>query len=473
MKTTKCPILLLSVLLVACGSGTTGHTSAFEPRSISWDNPYAGTATEKVTLSIWGGETQDSLDYLHMVESAFNKANPDAKYTLKIKPVSESAISGNWKENPSTAADLAIAADDQIPEMIAAQYLQPINNVDRKIPGLSDAIKTRNSEDSVTAATDETSNKLYGFPVSASNGYVLYYNTKHIKPEDTVSFERLLSAIKAASEKDGKSYQFGFPSGSGWYLDGWFRPAGFEVFGEATAKTVDCDWNGTAVDPEGVTVSGVDVASALVKLAHGEYERYWTSKKQELIMNQVADTDPNQVIATINGTWNYNGLKDAWGAENTACATLPTYHVDSVNKDYAMWSVKGFKIAVVNAASDNIVAACRFAEFLSNYESQVLRFDFLAEAPTNNESVKICDYSTNACVDALNRQWEKGGFIEKVNSYSWGPSNGLAEQLCKGNAGASSNFIVSGAGTKDVILNAEAIKAALDACVSKLSGSDA
>ena len=460
------------VALASCGGTATssaiGGSSSDTRRSIDWSNPYADTADEEVTLNVWGGETQDSVDFIRTVAQDFKKANPKSNYTIQVKPVSESSVSGDWAQNPDTAADLAIAADDQIPSMISSNYIQNIEQLEKKIPGLADSIKTRNSKESIEVLTSEE--KTYGFPVSASNGYILYYNSNLIKAEDTTSFEKLLAAIKKVSEEKGKNYRFGFPSNSGWYLDGWFRPAGFSVYGEAGKATVECDWNGEATDPSGTKVKGVDVAASLVKLAHGQYEKYWTSQKQELLMNQVDDSAPNQIIATINGTWNYNRLKAAWGT-GAAATTLPTYHVDSINKDYGMQSVKGFKVAVINRArAKTVVAACRFAEFLTNYENQILRFDALSEAPTNTDSVKQCDYSTNACVKALNEQWQKGGFVEKVNEAYWNPSNGLSNQLCVGNAGADASFIKSGQGTADIVLDMDAIQAALNACVATLTG---
>ena len=455
------------IALTACGGGeaSVSHSSTSR-RSIDWSNPFENTATEEATLSVWAGETQDSVDFIRTVAEDFKKANPKSNYTINVKPVSESSVSGDWASDPSNAADVAIAADDQIPSMIASNYIQDLEPLSRKaIPGLYESVSTRNSEDSVNAASD--SGKLYGFPVSASNGYILYYNSSLIAKEDTTSFDKLMAAIAKASEKDGVNYQFGFPYNSGWYLDGWFHGAGFSATGEAGKTTVDCNWNQTILDPAGNSVKGSDVAGALVKLAHGQYESHWTSAKQENIMTMIDKGNAKQVIATINGTWNYRRIVAAWG-EGAAATTLPTYHAEN-GVDYATPSVKGYKIAAVNRArSKTILPAARFAEFLTNYGSQILRFDTLSEAPTNTEAVGQCDYETNACVKALNEQWQKGAFVEKVNEAFWNPSNGLATQLCDGTSGTS--FIASGKGTADIVLNVEAIQAALDACIASFQG---
>ena len=86
---------------------------------------------------------------------------------------------------------------------------------------------------------------------------------------DVDTFDGMMAAIKAKSIADGKTYQFGSPSTSGWYLDGWFRAAGLNVaMGSDGLNT--CDWNRTTPSP-----TGVDVAGALVSLANGDYKNYW------------------------------------------------------------------------------------------------------------------------------------------------------------------------------------------------------
>ena len=470
-------LILAAAGLTACGggggesplpsSGSASASSSASSRVIpAWDNPFADTATETATLTVWAGETQDSVDFIRAVAQDFKKVNPRSNYTINVKPVSESSVSGDWASDPSNAADVAIAADDQIPSMISSNYIQDLEPLSKKaIPGIYESVKSRNTTDSVNAATD--SGKLYGFPVSASNGYILYYNSDLIAKEDTTSFDKLLAAIARASEKDGVNYQFGFPYNSGWYLDGWFHGAGFNATGEAGKTTVDCNWNQTITDPAGNSVKGSDVAGALVKLAHGQYESHWTSAKQENIMTMIDKGNAKQVIATINGTWNYRRIAAAWG-DGAAATTLPTYHAEN-GIDYGMQSVKGYKIAVVNRSrSKTILPAARFAEFLTNYSSQIIRFDSLSEAPTNTESTKQCDFETNACVKALNEQWQKGAFVEKVNEAFWNPSNGLSTQLCEGTSGTS--FIASGKGTANIVLNTEAIQVALDACVASFQG---
>ena len=454
--------LLAATALSSCGGGSATPSTTSTPSGTSGQDTSSGEK-QTVDLTVWAGETDEAYHYLEEVSNAFKKANTDFNYNFTIKAVSESSVNGDWAADAAKAADFAIAADDQIPSMIKSNLIASLESLDRAIPGLSEDIRSRNSEESVEMVRD--SDKTWGFPVSASNGYILYYNSDYITEEDTASFDTLLAAIKRASDRDGKTYRFGFPYNSGWYLDGWFHGAGFSATGNAGEAKVTCDWNGTVNG-----VAGKDVAGALVKLAHGQYENYWTSQDQSMLMTQIGTDSSSPVIATINGTWNYSRIKSSWGEK--ACATsLPSYHADLSNKDFAMQSVKGFKIGIVNAKRTKTVRhAARFAEFLTNYENQILRFNKLSEAPTNKKAAADIDVNTNPAVKALNEQWKKGAFIEKVNETFWNPSNSLSTLLCNGGNKGEYNYITSGRGTADIVIDYDAIQTQLDNTVKQLSG---
>ncbi|MBE6126875.1 MAG: extracellular solute-binding protein [Erysipelotrichaceae bacterium] len=442
------------VALTACGGSS---TSSIIRRDLQWENPFAGTANETVTLSVWAGSTTESMGFANAVLEDFKKANPDSNYEIKLKAVSESSVNGDWANDPKQAADFAICADDQMPQLIASNYLQKIKVLDAEIPGLSAAIESRNDADSVEAS--KSKGDLYGFPVSSSNGYVLYYNSDLLKESDCASFETLLAAIKAAGEKDGKKYTFGFPHASGWYLDGYFHGAGFTATGEADGDTITANWH----TQNEAGLKGVDVAASLVRLAHGQYKDQWLSEKEATLVSRAAKGVSGRVIATINGTWNYKALQKAWGESACSATLLPKFTV-SAGQEFRMHTVKGSKIGVLNRSSQHVKEAARFAEFFTNYSSQVMRFDNLGETPSNKESLKICDLNTNACLKAMAEQRVVGGFVEKVNPAFWNPANALSTNLCAGNAGKEHSFITSGEGTAELVLNMEEIQAALDAC---------
>ena len=464
MKMKIALLLASTAALASCGGGNAVSTSIEEisRRSVEWTNPFAGIADENVSLTVWGGENLDSINFINQVARDFKKANPKSNYTIQVKPVSESSVSGDWEQDPSNAADVAIAADDQIPSMVSSGRLVDLEALSaKKIPGLAENVIARNLDESIEVLTHD--GKTYGFPVSASNGFVLYYNAKYLTADDVTSFDKMLAAIHKASETEGKNFVFGYPYNSGWYLDGWFHGAGFNVHGEAGALTVDCDWNTTVNG-----VEGKDVAGAMVKLAHGQYKRHWSAGKAEELLTRIGEGNTDQVIATINGTWSFNNIKKNWG-ENAKAAVLPSYHLDLANKDVRMHSVKGFKVAIINKNRPNAPAAAKFAEYLSNYESQIYRYDALNEAPTNiNARSLVLTGDMNPAVKAINDQWDTS-FVEKVNPTYWNPSNGLSVELSVSNSDTA-KFVASGEGTAEIVLNYDEIQASLNNTVNQLKG---
>jgi len=193
----------------------------------------------------------------------FAAANPDTKFYFTIGAVSESKVKDEWTKDPENAADFAIAADDQLYDLAKADYVQDITLLNET---MASDVESRNGALSVSVC--KYNNDLYAYPVSASNGFFLYYDSTILSATDVDDFDTMLAALKAKSVADGKVYQFGFPYDSGWYLEGFYRGAGFTIDKDANGKN-NCTWDSSTGTP-----SGLDVSSALVKLSSGEYKDY-------------------------------------------------------------------------------------------------------------------------------------------------------------------------------------------------------
>ena len=105
-------------------------------------------------------------------------------------PIQKSA--GQWIFAPYRIADIEAAADvysfasDQLFDLVNAGALQSVDEMDAALEtyaGKSVAdVKSANASGSVEAATKDGT--LYAFPMSADNGYFLYYNSELVTPED-------------------------------------------------------------------------------------------------------------------------------------------------------------------------------------------------------------------------------------------------------------------------------------------------
>jgi arabinogalactan oligomer / maltooligosaccharide transport system substrate-binding protein len=445
---------LATIALTSCGGGSTTTSSA---AATSTDSTPAASSVvnDGVThkLVIAGGELQKSQDYLTEVSNAFKLAHPETNFQFTVNAISEADAKTQLTQDPTTAPDVCIIADDQLYDLAKGGFVADIDDIDKT---LATDVESRNVAMSV--ASSKYGTDLYAFPVSNSNGFFLYYNSSLITLDDCDTFEKLLAAVKAASIKDGKSYKFAFPSDSGWYLAGWSQAVGLNAsLDKTTSKTVT-DWNSTTHDP-----TGVDTFGSLVKLAQGEYKDYWVGEKDATAVNDSAAGGTYQVIATINGTWSSSTIATNWGT-GAAATDLPSFTVGT--KSYHMNSVGGCKLAVVNSVSSEAAWAAEFANYLTNKENQVLRYNELAEAPTNIAASGAVDLTTNYAVAALSLQ-SAYAFSLSVSNNFWTPTGTLDAALNAGTDGTTS-LITSGAGTSSIVINSTALQTTLDTAVTSM-----
>ena len=75
-------------------------------------------------------------------------------------------------EDVEAAADVFVFGDDQVNELVKAGALQSVDATFTYDPAET------NSEETVAAASQD--GKLYAYPLTASNGYFLYYNSEYL-----------------------------------------------------------------------------------------------------------------------------------------------------------------------------------------------------------------------------------------------------------------------------------------------------
>ena len=192
---------------------------------------------------------------------------------------------------------------------------------------------------------------------------MLYYNKEYFTEEDVKSFDKMLEIAR----ENGKKIAMDFTSG--WYLYSFFKGAGLNVELSEDGLTNICDWNTT----EG-KYKGVDVAEAMCKIAANA--GFLNCGDADF----VAGAKDGSIIAGINGAWNAKNMQEAYG-DNYAAAKLPEYSIagDSVQ----MHSFAGYKLVGVNAYTKNAKWAQRLAQWITNEENQMIRFERKGDCPSN------------------------------------------------------------------------------------------
>lgn len=399
MRKSICDKIVLSTLVVSMfvsGCGTNTDTS-----NTNNDN----SQKEKVTLSLWGAKEDSEL--LQKIVSNFKEKYQDsADFDITISPESELTCKDTVLSNPEGAADVYTFAEDQLDELVKAKALMPITEDKDAI------IEACGGKDSPAIEAASSNGTLYAYPLTSSNGYFMFYNSKYFSKKDVKSLDQML----ALAAKNGKKVTMDFTSG--WYTYSFFKGAGLDVYKDTDTNTNICNWNATDT-----TYTGVDVLNSMLSIAKNSG---FKSATDEEFVSGIKD---GSIIAGVSGTWNAKTVQDKFGDGYAACM-LPTYTLKG--KQVQMHSVVGYKEVGVNAHTKNTKWAQRLASWITNEENQKLRFKERGEAPANQKAANTNEVQDSPAISALSKQ-SKYGHIQKVTDSFWVPVCRMGTIILAGN----------------------------------------
>ena len=315
----------------------------------------------KVELVVWGSEEDTEL--MNQIIQSFKteyRSEADFQITFEVQGESQckDALIGGLEEG----ADVFTFADDQLHALAAAGALDPIEDAEE--------IKARNLPGTVEAAS--VNDTLYAYPLTADNGYFLYYNKQYISDEQAKTLDGILQAAAAGNRL------FSMDWSSAWYVYSFFGNTGLEVGLNDDGITNYCTWNKTEGE-----IRGIDVAQSMLRIAGSPG---FSNRTDEAFLDGVKN---GSVAAGVSGVWNAVEIMEAWG-ENTGAARLPTYTCNGSQVQMASFS--GCKLIGVNAYSEHPEWAVRLAEWITNEENQQLRFEVRGQGPSN---IAVADSNQN------------------------------------------------------------------------------
>ncbi|MCM1326891.1 MAG: extracellular solute-binding protein [Bacteroidales bacterium] len=350
---------------------------------------------QTVKLSVWWSDEGDR-DLLNQAIEEFKKEYADeAVFEITISTESVLTSRDTILANPQAAADVYMFADDQFEVLRQENVLLEITE------NADEVIAANGGVDNGACKAAMHDGKLYGYPVTAGNGYFLYYNSAYLTEEDIKELDRILEV----SAKNGKKTTIDYSSG--WYIYSFFRGADLELGMNDDGVTNHCNWNATDTH-----YKGVDVAEAMLKIATNDG---FVHCDDTGFLDGVKD---GSIIAGINGAWNAETVKEAWG-ENFAAAKLPHYTVagDSVQ----MCSFSGYKLLGINPYSENTYYAMKLAEYLSSEEMQIKRFEVVGECPSNVNAAASSVVQASPVIAALAEQSQYADTQRIANTF-WNPA---------------------------------------------------
>ena len=361
---------------------------------------------ETVSLTVWGAEEDEAL--LQEIFASFQDHYAgQADFQITYQPQSESnckdALLGSLEEG----ADVFAFADDQVAALAAAGGLDPIAD--------DDAIRSASLPAAVEAAS--VGDALYAYPLTADNGYFLYYNKAYFTQEDVQSLERLLEAAAQAEKLVAMDWS------SAWYVYAFFGNTGLEVGLNDDGLTNYCTWN-SADGP----IRGVDVAQAMLDIAASPG---FSNRPDGEFLAGVQD---GSVVAGVSGVWNSVAVQEAWG-DDMGAAKLPTYRCGG--REVQMASFSGCKLIGVNAYSSHPEWATRLAEWITSEENQRLRFEMRGQGPANVSAANSQAVQSSLAIAALLDQ-SNHSQLQRVGGKFWDPVAQFADSMAQGNPSGAS-----------------------------------
>jgi arabinogalactan oligomer/maltooligosaccharide transport system substrate-binding protein len=356
-----------------------------------------------VTLKVWvSAEEQDKVmsDIVDKFIAQEKIDHPKLNYTINIEALAEGDTRTELVKDPSEGADVFATTDDSCLALADAGqiYQIPQNST------YYTHITTLNGAGSVKGVT--FGDGIYGFPETSDNGYFLYYNSSYLSDEDVTSFETILEKCAA----NNKTFYYDYTNG--WYAVSYLNCNGGTLGYDENGTF--CNWKDTALAP----------FKAMYKLAANS-ALVANSDNANITSAMQGET----CIAAFTGTWMYDDLSKIDGMK---CAELPYLNVDG--QKLHMSSFSGGKVVVVNKVTKHPTQAMRFADFMTNEESQTTRFNNRGIGPSNINVAASEAVKSSPALAALAKQSQysisqSAALNTKANSVFWDAAGGLGNHI--------------------------------------------
>jgi len=389
--------LLMIASLAACSPSGTGSTTAA---------PQGGG--QKYTLTIWGA--QEDQDMLKAMCAAYAAANPQNTYKFLFGVQGENDAADKILNDVTSGPDIYSFPSDQINRLFAGGALARVGGA------IESEVKASNSADSIDAATITVNgvDQLMAYPSTGDNCYFVYYDKSvFTNPEDLTSLDKMLDVAEAA----GKTVHFKLDN-DGWYLSSFF-------FAKPELK-YNVTYNENMVE-EAVEINYNDPAGMEVMKSLRSYLQrdglVATTDDSKIIAGFTPDAEGKvTAAAAITGIWNKSAIEKVLG-ENMGVCVLPKANIGG--EEIQLSGYFGYKLIGVNGYSKNKGEAHKLAQWLTNEQNQILRFETRGFGPTNLNAMKLDKVVNDPVIGTILKQAAFNRTQKGVPSQYWTPMGAL------------------------------------------------
>lgn len=304
-------------------------------------------------ITVWVAEEISDLTKTQIAN--FNATNQlGIVINATVEAVSESEAATNMITDVEAGGDLFCFAQDQFARLVQAGAVAKLGK------GAAATVTANNDPSVVAAAT--SGEALYAYPLTADNGYFMYYDKSVVAEDHVDSLEAVIADCEAAQK------YFAFEMGtSAWYAASFF-------FGTGCVS----EWT---TDDDGAFISVHDTFDSAQGLIAVKGMKKLVSSPFHLSSSAGAEFASGAAVV-VTGTWDYKTVSDILG-ENMGVTDLPSFEVDGVQ--YHLGSFNGCKLMGVKPQVDPLRAAAlnQLALYLTGEQCQMERFNERAWGPSN------------------------------------------------------------------------------------------
>ena len=389
--------MLLATTMVATAFAGCGSKEETSGEATTTETDAEGEEAITATITVWGpqeDQSEDNGNWLKTECEAFAAEHPEWNLTFEYGVCSEGDAKTNVGTDPTAAADVYMFANDQIPDLLAANGIAELGG------STVDQIKSQNSETMVNTVTYDGG--VYGVPFT-SNTWFMYYDKSVFTEDDVKNLDTML-------EKGVVS----FPLSNSWYIASFYVANGCTLFGaDGTDEAAGFDFSGD---------KAAAVTNYLVDLAANP------NFKNDAEGSGIAGLADGSVNAIFSGSWDYDNVKEALG-DNMGIAAAPTFTVDG--KEAQMKAFAGSKAIGVNPNAEYPQIAVALAAYLGSADAQKAHLEMRNILPTDGS----VDVSGNELAEAVAVVLDKASTVQPLVSTMgqyWTPAQTMGEELVNG-----------------------------------------
>ena len=368
--------------------------------------PVDGEKT-KYTLTVWGAEEDQAM--LKAMCDAYAKANPQNEYKFLFGVQSEADAADKVLNDVESGPDVYSFASDQINKLFAAGALARVggeaerNVIANNTPGSIDAASFKiNGED-----------QLWAYPMTGDNCYFVYYDKRVFTEESLLaSLDSMLDTAAAA----GKTVHFKL-NDDGWYLSSFF-------FANPDLK-YEVTYDDAMVE-QSVSINFNEAGGLEAKKAIRNYVAHDSLVVQTDDSKIIAAFTEGSAAAAVTGTWNRKAISDLLG-ENMGVCKLPTVMI--AGEQTQLSGFMGYKLVGVNGFSKNKGEAHKLAEWLTNEQNQLIRFQQRGFGPTNKNLASLPEVLNDPVISVVLEQGQFNRPQKSVPGNYWTPMGSLITPL--------------------------------------------